>query len=594
MIRLISPYFLPLILLTLPGGVSAIGLGELRGQSALGDRLRLEVDLLGAEKLVLDPACFRLVQPSGVGDIPWLKQASFSIRKAAKPVLQIRSEVPLREPILQIAVEVGCGHDIARDYMVLASPEKFDLSPQQAPTPLVQTAAVAADALPQVKAPKTRSVLPLQQTDTQKILAPAPKIKKAASPRLSDRILLSTGIDVGEPALRLAPEISLPVGQFEMKEAQRDILRLEYRMLAALHEQVTTQMATAEKLRNMEATLSELQQKTSEFAQRVEPVPSPVAPAQVRADPPVAQTIVTPTVLPSPSVDDSFRLSEWSIYGALLGALLGVGGWLGWRRYRERQAWLVEDEYLSEPAEFEVDAKRSEEREEPGGVDLPVEPTEMGRTMQVDLELDGGEHVVPVQPEVFSAKPKPSRPDDSLMSISATTVDEHFEANPVMELADIMLSFGRVKGAAQALQEYVDNSPQEALQPWIRLLEVYRMAEMRNEFESLASNLNQNFNVAIPSWEPDKLKAATDEVDLVLDGGVSAESPAVPQSIEDMPRIVSTVCELWSSGDVITYLQQLLRDNRGGKRVGFSLPVVEEILFLVDLKECVNRIELTA
>lgn len=591
MIRLISPYFLPLILLTLSGGVSAIGLGELRGQSALGDRLRLEVDLLGAEKLVLDPACFRLVQPSGGGDIPWLKQASFSIRKAAKPVLQIRSEVPLREPILQIAVEVGCGHDVARDYMVLASPEKFDLSPQQAPAPLVQTAAVAADALPQVKAPKTRSVLPVQQTDTP-ILAPAPKIKKAASPRLSDRILLSPGIDVGEPALRLAPEISLPVGQFEMKEAQRDILRLEYRMLAALHEQVTTQMATAEKLRNMEATLNELQQKTSEFAQRVEPVPSPVAPAPVLADLPTAQTIVTSTVvLPSPSVDDSFRLSEWSIYGALLGALLGVGGWLGWRRYREHQAWLVEDEYLSESAEFEIDAKRSEEREEPSGVDLHVEPTEMGRTMQVDLELDGGEQVVPVQPEVFSAKP--SRADDSLMSISATTVDEHFEANPVMELADIMLSFGRVKGAAQALQEYVDNSPQEALQPWIRLLEVYRMAEMRNEFESLASNLNQNFNVAVPSWEPDKLKATIDEVDLVLDGDPSVESPAVPQSIEDMPRIVSIVCELWSSGDVITYLQQLLRDNRGGKRVGFSLPVVEEILFLVDLKECANRIELT-
>ena len=116
---------------------------------------------------------------------------------------------------------------------------------------------------------------------------------------------------------------------------------------------------------------------------------------------------------------------------------------------------------------------------------------------------------------------------------------------------------------------------------------------MRNEFELLATNLNQNFNVAIPSWEPGKPKAATNEVDLVLDGDASVETPAMPQSIEDMPRIVSTVCELWSTGDVITYLQQLLRDNRGGKRAGFSLPVVEEILFLVELKEYANRIELT-
>ena len=591
MIRLVFPYFLPLFLLTLSGGVSAIGLGELRGKSVLGDRLRLEIDLIGAEKAVLDSACFRLVQPSAAGEIPWLRQASFSIRKAAKPVLQIRSESPLREPILQISVEIGCGHDVSRDYMVLATPEKFDLSPPQVQAPAAQTAFVKVDVLPREKAPKTRSVLPDQQADMPKLM-PVSKPKRWSSPKFSDRILLSTGTEIGEPALRLAPELSLTADQFEFKEAQRDILRLEYRMLLALHEQVTTQMATAEKLRNMEATLEELQQKTSAFAQRVEPVSSPVAPTPVaRIDPAIAQAVVAPLALQPPPVDDSFGLSEWSIYGALLGALFGVGGWLGWRRYRERQAWLDGDEYLSEPAEFEVDAKRSDEREEVGGVDLHVEPSEMGRTMQVDLELDGGEQGVSAQADESSEKP--SRANDSLMSISATTVDEHFEANPVMELADIMLSFGRVKGAAQALQEYVDNSPQEALQPWIRLLEVYRMAEMRNEFELLATNLNQNFNVAIPSWDSDGATSTADQVDLVLDGGPAVDVPAVSQSVEEMPRIISTICELWPNGDVVAYLHQLLRDNRGGKRAGFSLPVVEEILFLIDLKECSNRIELS-
>ena len=54
---------------------------------------------------------------------------------------------------------------------------------------------------------------------------------------------------------------------------------------------------------------------------------------------------------------------------------------------------------------------------------------------------------------------------------------------------------------------------------------------------------------------------------------------------------MAMVCELWSTGDVVGYLYQLLRDNRGGKRVGFALPVVEEILFLVELKEISNRVE---
>ena len=96
-----------------------------------------------------------------------------------------------------------------------------------------------------------------------------------------------------------------------------------------------------------------------------------------------------------------------------------------------------------------------------------------------------------------------------MFSISNATVDEHFEANPVMELADIMLSFGRVKGAAQALQEFIDHNPQEALQPWIRLMDVYRMAGMRAEFEQVARNLNQHFNVEVQSWEQAEAQAAS-------------------------------------------------------------------------------------
>ena len=97
--RLLSRYSFSLWML-LAGNASAIGLGELQGQPALGDSIRLEVPLLGAEKLHLDAACFRLVQPSGPGDLPWLKKATLSVRKGAPPVLEIRSGAPLREPLL--------------------------------------------------------------------------------------------------------------------------------------------------------------------------------------------------------------------------------------------------------------------------------------------------------------------------------------------------------------------------------------------------------------------------------------------------------------------------------------------------------------
>ena len=184
---------------------------------------------------------------------------------------------------------------------------------------------------------------------------------------------------------------------------------------------------------------------------------------------------------------------------------------------------------------------------------------------------------------------------DSIISVSAATVDEHFEANPVMELAEIMLSFGRVKGAAQALQEYIDSNPQEALKPWIRLMEVYRMAGMRKEFEKVARDLNKNFNVEVQRWEQTVEPESEGPVDVILDtepvatGNRLAEGKI--EGIEGMPAITEQVLMRWNDGSVIEYMNQLLRDNRGGTRLGFSLPVISDILFLVELKELSNNIE---
>jgi hypothetical protein len=372
-------------------------------------------------------------------------------------------------------------------------------------------------------------------------------------------------------------------------------------MLMAMHEQATSQMATAEKLRNMEGTLGELQQRAAEFAKRVEtdatsPASSPAvvsagggAPgAQSAAVPaPAPPTVVSAPVKSAqkmpPVADAPSAVSEWSLYGVLIGSALGLFGWLGWRNYRLKKLETSDSESPIYIPELKVDPKREEEREELGGVDLPFEPAAMGMPMQVDVELDNNGE----SPSGRSEMPAraPAHGHDSVLSINATSLDEHFEANPVMELAEIMLSFGRVKGAAQALQEYIDHNPQEALQPWIRLMDVYRMAGMRAEFENVARNLNLQFNVETQSWDE-----ALPRVGLHNSEEVRPLAPRA-QSLEDMPRLVNTIVSLWNSGDVVGYMYQLLRDNRGGQRVGFTLPVVEDVLFLIELKETANRME---
>lgn len=577
----------PLALFALSGSVSAVGLGELRGQPNLGDGLRLEIELLGADKQPVDAACFRLIRPARPDDLPWLKQATLSVRMGTPQVLLIRSEIPLREPILQVAILLACGHEISREYVLLASPDREGVAPVD---PRAGIEAPTAPAAPGAERSLRSRPRPVATSDAPPRLVPRTVERRLAANGWPDRLMLSGGGEVGEPSLRLSTEL-LSWRTAQLEEAKRDILRLEYRMLAALNEQATKQMATAEKLRNMEDMLGEMQQRAADFAGRVEKVAAAAAPVAPKSDvlpqPPEAHA-VQPKVLKAAIPEESSGLSDWSIYGALLGALLGLGGWLGWRNYRERQQRQVDDELPILAPEIAVDPQREIVHDD-HAVDIHVgqASSEQVYPASIDLELDGGDAHETAAPVVSANKNSLTR--DSVLSMTETSVGERFEANPVMELAEIMLSFGRVKGAAQALQEYIDNNPQEALQPWIRLMEVYRLAGMRNEFENVAQNLNQHFNVEVQHWDAAQASAQA----LAAEQLVENDEPVAPrpETLEEMPRILAMVCELWPTGDVVGYLYQLLRDNRGGKRTGFSLPVVEEILFLIELKETSNRIK---
>ena len=556
------------------GSAWSLGLGEMHGEAFLGQPLSVTVDLIGVDRQSLDASCFRLVPPSGGGDIPWLKRASFDIRRSALPVVEIRSSAPLREPVLQIALQVTCGLEVSREYVLLASPAKESDAPTARTR--VDTPVAVAEAPRKAESEKKRSLrAPVLPEDTLPRVAPPSRGERSRRPArlaLPDRLMLSEGGDVGDPSLRLSTELLSPAR--EAGDLQRDMLRLEFKMLMALQEQATNQLATAEKLRNMEETLAALKEKAADFAGRVEKDGAPAAPVSVADQPRSAAP--TPEKIPerpSHAVEQESGLSEWTLYAALAGGVLGLLGWLGWKSRRDRK--LEAEVMPSQNAP--VDPRRLSERDGANGVDLAFEPQSSAAPTALDFDLGTEDSASGDKPHGEARRASP----DSIMSIQATSVDEHFEANPVMELADIMLSFGRVKGAAQALQEYIDNNPQEALQPWIRLMEVYRMAGMRDEFEAVSRNLNQHFNVAIQHWGEQ------------ADSEVAAESdqPVAPQAtgLEDIPRLMNMVVELWGEGDVVGYLYQLLRDNRGGGRQGFTLPVVDDIMFLIELKETANR-----
>lgn len=583
----------------------ALGLGELRTPSRLGDKLMVEIDLTMQSDERIDPGCVRLKKPLGDDGLPWLRQGSHGIRRGPPAVLTIRADAPVFEPVIQVGVHVGCGFEVQRDYTIFLSPRVLEPELPVAARQEVAAPPVRAAVAPrQVQRP--RAYEPVRM-DPARVLPPPPPPRKRgnASPASGkDRLVLFGGSDGREPSLAMSTDLANWRDDVDSpaREAQRESLRVEYRMLQALHQQAITLLETAEKLRQLEQTLNELQQRTDELARQGITLP-PESGGDAAA---VTTTTLVAPVAPAPAPvaaqgapvkTQSDDTGNWWFYGALLLALALVGAWLAWR---SRQRRSPEPEFSRLPPAMVVDPQRGAELSDADELDLDV--GERGVPGPGKLDVQFAETSPPPAEAGATAEPVPATGSiSSQFSVAAATVDEHFEVNPVMELADIMLSFGRVKGAAQALQEFVDHNPEEALQPWIRLMEVYRMAGMREEFERVAANLNQYFNVEVQHW--DSANPGTLVSKETSGGSVQREEPLPiewptsakkAKSIEEMPHILEKIVTVWGSAECGPYLQALLRDNRGGLRTGFTIEVVEELLCLIDLIETSARLEAEA
>ncbi|MDQ5960254.1 MAG: hypothetical protein QG592_1336, partial [Pseudomonadota bacterium] len=263
--------------------------------------------------------------------------------------------------------------------------------------------------------------------------------------------------------------------------------------------------------------------------------PTPPVPVKIREVP-----------APVPVVEESSDATDW-VYAIGLGAA-AVLLLLIWRVLRRRRT------PVDEPQNFEM--AQTVLLEHP----LPAESAAV---------LPSGDKPGGPLP-VSSAPAAPAMPAIPAIPAEAAVAD----ANPVMELAEIMLSFGRIQGAAQTLQEYIEANPKEALQPWVKLLDIYRTGDMHAEFDALAHKLNKNFNVEVQHWEAQAVPLAETETE---------EQLPKATTLEELPHICAQLVARWVLPDCLDYLHQLLRDNRGGQRSGFTLPVVQEILLLIDI-----------
>lgn len=351
---------------------------------------------------------------------------------------------------------------------------------------------------------------------------------------LGGMVLTPTVASLGqpEPALRLSWQIS-PSGA---SEEERDLLRREYRLT-----QVSSEFwvgfdglnarihGATELLRNLRGVVEGGVPPAGQGASLHEGLDAaPVA----ALPPPVGAPAVPPAV---------GELPLWVLAAAVLGGLTFL-----WFR---RRAAVPKPVLLSRP----LHAERSPE---------PTQPESM-----------------PPPPALVTAQPGDGLRRDTapLPDVPPVAVDrEREEMDHALDLAEVLLSYGRKTGAMQALRDYLRDHPTNSVRPWLKLLDLYRQTGMREDFERAAETVHQHFNVRVPGW--DEGVSGVPLRDFFDD-----EEQKDILGLEQLPHILAQVQAIWPGAGCLDYLRHLLVDNRGGGRMGFPVSVVAEILLLEDI-----------
>ncbi len=456
--------------------------------------------------------------------------------------------------------------------LVIPSPEEIEAARKRIDS---RRAAAPDQAVAKANAPGKKPILRDAPPSAEQILseptatAEAPPEAKPAPARGDRLMIMGDAPDVS--GFKLSLQLGDPSIVDRTTETEREQLRREQQMLMVLDSKIITQLELRDRIARLQAlqeTLNaelEAQQagtpgSTGTPAQEptaaaAYPDETPTAPDQA----PNAQGPVIDAVTPAaqPSSDESATETSGLIDTLMawwrplaVSALVLLLALMWWRR---RQPPVTDED--------ELDALASLSR----GAD--DEPNAAQPAVETSASTHGGDaDSFDYSTAEWNGEP-PAELDHSVAPID---IDENYLAEEhasAVELADIMMSFGRVHGAAETLSDFIRGNPTQAVQPWIKLLEVYRAAKMKAEFEGLTRQLNKTFNVKIIEWDD-------------FESAIKALG-----SIEELPHIARTLQSCWGTTDCQAYIHGLLRDTRGGTRQGFPLGAVDEFLLLLAVLE---------
>lgn len=580
-------FYLPLaaLLFNLGTPVFAMRIGEMDVISNMGAPLHARIAIAADDEASLRDECFRLVGPDSHHG-PLNEARLELVASGGKRYIDIRTRTPVSDPILDLTLRTeGCGPTIQKDFVILLSPKEVTaeaVAPPLATLPASVPMAAAnpvPSAHPRSAAPRPK--IPFQQRH------PAPHSWQRAAPVEHRRQQipnqpghLSLRLDYGFGSLaRFTEQVAQRRQQIQNNAAAKPAPAPPVKPLPGAEPRgQSVQLGQGDKL-----VLQPTRQNTIPSLPAYPSTPPGGQTDRVAARPQattgnnqveLARPGITGRV-PAPEANHPTRLwGRWlsSSYPLILLTLVLVALVALWLKRRTPPASRFLDK-TAPGLDTLVPADPDNPQHHPLlAHNMPAldhafaEPTETKTLLAETFE--------PKAAEAKTAMIKSLTDDLELaptaMPMSDFTVEQFDSTDQALELAEVMLAFGRSSQAIDTLSQYIRKNPDQAITPWLKLLDLYFQSKLRNEFDALAMDLHRHFNVTIAEWS-----------DYERTKGLPAEDASL--TLESLPHIMDRLTANWGTPAGLNYLDKLLADNRGGQRHGFSLPLVRDILLLRDI-----------
>lgn len=532
----------------------SVELGAARLRSGLGQPLRVEIPI-GQRASGDGDACARVGAPIGQAGLPELSGARVAVRQgAAGAFAEIRTDRPVVEPLVAFRLEVGCDSRVSRDYVLMVDPlpavAPVEL-PRAVPTPAPNAGAPAEWRIARGEslASLAAALYPDSARMRKEFISGVRRANAGVSGLGNAEAVLPEGLSLQIPDLRQVP--SAPAS------TQRAPARVQSKP------QSQAAVARAEQVKRPSANRITVGTVPEQVVRELE--------AKARA-----QGVNVVGQAPAAVIDPEIAAIN--------------------RRIKDLE--LVEAKLRAQIAE--IDARLAIAKANaviaampaPSATPVASQPNPLQRPrLWADLILVGGVGAAAATAALayrrrrsMPEKDREAGNEGSRVKPAGVDFDPFAgdEAHSGIQVRDLTVRSGtggeRVADSSDAaslsvLSHYLDRCTPHRSAPWLAFLEGFRRAGMREEYESLGRRVTASCNVRVPAWsEPFE--------------AVESEDEAVPVSpVENFPHIVARLQADWASPSCRDYLNQLLKDNRDGRRSGFPMEALGDILMLISVLE---------